>query len=121
MILYQRVTIAAEALYRPELTKIVAEGVDKGIFDTFDPEGVADMLLQLATSTRCLVTRAIAATTKSEIDDVISAFENRVRLHEIALDSVLGLPAGSVKLAETDYVRTIMTARQHSQPKQQLT
>ena len=49
--LYGRIVSVEEALYRPLLTQLIAEGVEEGIFDTFDPEGVADMIYGLAART----------------------------------------------------------------------
>src|SRR5262249_44512373 len=114
VILFHRINEAAWALFAPVLTKIVAQGVKDGTFDTFDPEGVADMLLQLGAATHGLVARALAAGSTAEVNKAIRALEKRVRLYEVALDRILGLPDGSVRLAAPGYVRTVMTARRQA-------
>jgi AcrR family transcriptional regulator len=114
VILFHRINEAAWALFAPVLTKIVAQGVKDGTFDTFDPEGVADMLLQLGAATHGLVARALAAGSPVEMNKAIRALEKRIKLYEVALDRILGLPDGSVRLAAPGYVRTVMTARRPS-------
>ena len=113
-VLFHRINAAAGGLFLPILTRIVAEGIKEGTFDTFDPQGVADMLLQLGTATHGIVARAIAAHSADEMNEAIFALEQRIKLYEIALDRVLGLPDGSLRLAEPGYVRTVMTARQEA-------
>jgi hypothetical protein len=95
----------------PVLTKIVAQGVKEGTFDTIDPEGVADMLLLLSAATRSIVARAIAVGSTNEMNKAIRALERRIKLYEVAIDRILGLPDRCVRLAELGYVRTVMTAR----------
>ena len=111
VVLFHRINVAAWALFAPVLTKIVAQGVKEGTFHTFDPEGVAEMLLHLGAATHGLVARAIAADTPDQMNRAIRALEKRIKLYEIALDRILGLPDGSVRLAAPGYVRTVMTAR----------
>ena len=109
--MFHRINAAAGALLAPVLARIVTQGVKEGTFDTFDPEGVADMMLQLGASTHGIVARAVAAASPEQISKAIRALERRIRLYELALDRILGLPDGSVRLAEPGYVRMIMTAR----------
>ena len=49
--LYGRIVAVEEELFRPLLTRLISDGVADGIFDTFDPEGVADMIYGLAART----------------------------------------------------------------------
>jgi AcrR family transcriptional regulator len=114
VVLFHRVSAAASALFTPVLTKIVAQGVKEGVFNTFDPEGVADMLLQLGAATHGIVARAIAASSATELNKAIRALDRRIKLYEIALDRILGVADGSVRLAEPGYVRTVMIARQRA-------
>jgi len=109
--MFHRINAAAGALLAPVLARIVTQGVKEGTFDTFDPEGVADMMLQLGASTHGIVARAVAAASPEQISKAIRALERRIRLYELALDRILGLPDGSVRLAEPGYVRMIRTAR----------
>lgn len=108
--LYQRVVAAWEALFRPALTRIISQGVKEGVFDTFDPEGVADMLQALASSTYSIVARALGAVTKKDRQEALSAFQKRLRLHGIAIDRVLGLPDGSVHMLKPQDAQKLMSA-----------
>jgi AcrR family transcriptional regulator len=111
LILFHRINTAASALFAPVLTRIVKQGVAEGSFDTFDPEGVAEMLLQLGAASHGIVARAVVTGSEAEMNKAIRALDRRIRLYGIALDRMLRLPDGSVRLAERGYVRTVMTAR----------
>jgi AcrR family transcriptional regulator len=114
LVLFHRINTAAVALFTPVLAKIIARGVKEGTFKTFDPEGVADMLLQLGAATHGIVARAIAGDSKAEWDAAIRALERRIKLYEVALDRILGLRDGSIRLTERGYVRAVMTARRQA-------
>jgi AcrR family transcriptional regulator len=107
-VLYQRIAVAWEALFQPVLTKLIAQGVKERVFDTFDPEGVGEMLQQLVSTTYPIVAEAIAAPTEMQRRAAISTFEKRLRLHGIAIDRILGLPDESVRIVEPGYARTFM-------------
>jgi AcrR family transcriptional regulator len=109
-VLYQRIAAAWEALFTPMLTKLIAEGVRERAFDTFDPEGVGDMLQQLVSTTYPIIASAIAATTDAQRKAAVTTFERRLRLHGIAIDRILGLPDGSVHIVEPGYARRFMTS-----------
>lgn len=111
LVLFHRINTAMGAVFSPILTEIIRQGVSEGVFKTFDPGGVADMILQLGTATHGIVARALAAGNMDQMNEEIHALERRVRLYEIALSRVLGLPDGSVRLTEPGYVRAVMTAR----------
>lgn len=110
-VLFHRINVAAGALFTPALAKIVEQGVEEGTFHTADPEGVAEMLLQLSTATHGVIAKAIASDNPDQMDEAIDALERRLRLYEIALNAVLGIPDGSVRLAEPGQVRAVMMAR----------
>jgi AcrR family transcriptional regulator len=111
LVLFHRISAAANALFTPVLTKIVQQGVKEGQFQTFDPEGVAEMLLQLGAATRGIIAKAIAIGSESEINKAIRALERRIKLYGIALDRILGLSDGSLRLTEPGYIKTVMLAR----------
>ena len=112
LVLFHRINAAVGALYAPILTRVVQQGVAEGAFTTFDPAGVADLVLQLGATSHGLVARTLAAGSPAERDAAIAAMEQRIRLYEIALDRILGLPDGSVRLTEPGYVRAVMLARE---------
>jgi AcrR family transcriptional regulator len=111
LVLFHRINVAAGALFRPVLTTIVVQGVKDGSFDTFDPEGVADMILQLGGAVHGIVAGAIADGSPAQMNKAIRTLGQRIKLYEIALDRILRLPDGSVRLAAPGYVRTVMRAR----------
>src|SRR6516165_9677451 len=94
--LYQRVVAASELLFRPILTDIISQGVKEHLFKTADPEGVADLVQQLASNTYSFVTRIIEARTGQEKQEALKSFHRRLRLNGVAIDRLLGLPDGTL-------------------------
>ena len=92
--------------------QIISQGVADGTFDTFDPAGVADMILHLGADTHRIVSTALGACGPEEMDEAIHALERRIRLYEIALARILGLPDGSMRLSEPGYIRAVIMAGQ---------
>ena len=108
--LYQRVVAASELLFRPILTDIISQGVKERLFETADPEGVADLLQQLASNTYSFVTRFIGAGTEQEKQDTLKAFHRRLRLNGMAIDRLLGLPEGTLYVPSLSAVKKLMTS-----------
>ena len=94
--LYGRIVSVEEALYRPLLTQLIAEGVEEGIFDTFDPEGVADMIYGLAARTNSKILDVLQADAESARDLAVDVLTTRFTLHGLAIDRILRLPDGSI-------------------------
>ena len=94
--LYGRIVAFEQDLYRPLLTRLISEGVSDGVFDTFDPEGVADMIYGLAARTSSNIVEVLDAASESARDRAIDGLTTRFRLHGLAVDRILGLPDGSV-------------------------
>ncbi|MGO9154512.1 TetR/AcrR family transcriptional regulator [Mycobacterium sp.] len=94
--LYGRILAAEEALFRPLLTRLIADGVAEGVFDTFDAEGVADMIYGLAARTNSNIVEVLRAPDESVRERKIDSLATRFRLHGIAVDRILGLPDGSI-------------------------
>jgi AcrR family transcriptional regulator len=114
-LLYQRIASASEDLFRPALTEIICQGVKEKLFDTFDAEGVADLLQQLASSTYPFVTRAMRATTEKQKHEVLTSFHRRLRLHGIAIDRLLSLPDGSVRVPNLSELKKLMATLPRSE------
>jgi hypothetical protein len=72
------------------------------------------MMMQLSTATYGMITRALAASNSQQLEDDIDALEQRIRLYQTALDRILGLPDGSVCMAEPGYMRALFMARAQS-------
>ena len=111
LVLFHRINLAASASFSPVLVAIIRQGVEDGTFRTFDPEGVADIVMQFGMATHDVIAKAIAGGSDADMDVAIETLEKRVRLYEIALDRILDLPDGSIRIGEQGYVRTVMTAR----------
>lgn len=114
LVLHQRVTLASAALFRPALTQLIADGVGQGVFDTCDAESVADLLLNLPASTYPILAEIIASPVKGRTEELIDILDRRLRLYGIAIDRVLGLPDGSVPLANIQHLRELISARDSS-------
>jgi AcrR family transcriptional regulator len=94
--LYGRILAVEQELYRPLLTGLISEGVAEGIFDTFDPEGVADMIYGLAARTNSNIVAVLDAADEPARNRAIDALATRFRLHGLAVDRILGLSDGSI-------------------------
>ncbi|OJZ69914.1 TetR family transcriptional regulator [Mycobacterium paraffinicum] len=108
--LYGRITAVDEALVRPLLTRLIDEGVAERVFDTFDPEGVADMIYGLAARTNSTIVAVLQAPDESARERAIDRMTKRFRLHGLAIDRILGLPDGSVTTLTRAEVETLVSA-----------
>ena len=106
--LYGRIVTAGEELVRPLLTRVIADGVAEGIFDTFDPEGVGDMIQALAARTNSKFLDVLDATDESARKHAIDALTTRFRLHALAIDRILGLADGSITALTRAQVQTLV-------------
>jgi len=111
IVLYHRINAGVMGVMTPVLARIVAQGVEEGVFHNMDPVAVAEMLLHLGGATHTAVARAMRAETEIEKDEAAEALENLLRLHGIAIDRILGLREGSIRLVEPGYTRAVMAAR----------
>lgn len=115
LVLFHRINLAANASFSPLLVKIIRQGVEDGTFRTFDPEGVADIVMQFGMATHDVIAKAISGGSDADMEVAIETLEKRVRLYGIALDRILGLPDGSIQIGEPGYVRAVMTARRKTE------
>ncbi len=108
--LYGRILTVEQDLFQPLLTRLIADGVADGIFDTFDPEGVADMIYGLAARTNSNILDVLHAVDKSARDRAIDVLTTRFRLHGLAIDRILGLPDGSIATLTRAQVEAMVAA-----------
>jgi TetR/AcrR family transcriptional regulator, cholesterol catabolism regulator len=108
--LYQRILAVEEALFLPLLTRLISDGVAAGVFDTFDPEGVADMIYGLAARTNSNILDVLQAADESARDHAIDVLATRFRLHGLAIDRILGLPDGSITTLTRAQVEAMVAA-----------
>lgn len=105
--LYDRIVAISQELFRPLLTEVISDGVHDGVFNTFDPEGVGDMLQTLAASTNTMLLKVLEAVDGLTREKAIEALTTRYRLHGYAVDRVLGLPDGSTRALSRDQVQAM--------------
>ncbi|MGO9156369.1 TetR/AcrR family transcriptional regulator [Mycobacterium sp.] len=108
--LYGRILTVEEELFLPLLTRLISDGVADGIFDTFDPEGVADMIYGLAARTNSSILDVLQAADESARERAIDRLTTRFRLHGFAIDRILGLPDGSITTLKRDRVEAMVAA-----------
>lgn len=111
IVLYHRINTATMAVMTPVLARIIAEGKAQGVFDTPDPLATAEMLLQLGPASHDVVAQVFKAATEAEKKKATKALEDRLSLFSIVVNRILGLPEGSVQVAEPGYARAIVMAR----------
>jgi AcrR family transcriptional regulator len=108
--LYGQILTAEEGLYLPLLTRLISDGIADGVFHTFDPEGVADMIYGLAARTNSNILNVVNAADESHRDQAINALTTRFRLHGLAIDRILGLPDGSITALRRAQVEAMVAA-----------
>ncbi|WP_195167358.1 TetR/AcrR family transcriptional regulator [Mycobacteroides abscessus] len=106
--LLRRISAIWEDRFRPVLTEVIAQGVAEAVFDTFDPEGVGDMIQGLAATMGTAVQRIIAAPDAPARAQAIDAAVLRQRLYGIATDRILGLPDGTVEVLDRDQIEALV-------------
>jgi AcrR family transcriptional regulator len=108
--LYGRIVAVEQELFRPLLTRLISDGVADGVFDTFDPEGVADMIYGLAARTNTNILDVSRAADASAREHAIDVLTTRFRLHGLAIDRILGLPDGSITALTRGQVEAMVAA-----------
>lgn len=108
--LYQRMVDAALKAVGPELTKLVEQGVREKIFDVPYPDIVAEMLMHIANARRTITIEALQLAERGEVSKGARLLEQRIRQEEMLIDRVLGLPKGSIRLAEPGAIRKMLAA-----------
>ena len=108
--LYGQIVSVGEGLFGPLLTQVISEGVAEGIFDTFDPEGVGDMIQALAARTNSPLLDVVRAADQSERRHAIGVLTARFRLHGLAIDRILGLPDTSITVLTRAQVKAMVAA-----------
>lgn len=108
--LYGRILAVEEALYIPLFARLIADGVTDGVFETFDAEGVADMIYGLAARTNSTILEVLQAKDADARERAIDSLTTRFRLHGLAVDRILGLPDESVATLTRAQVDALVAA-----------
>lgn len=106
--LFERIVTIWEDLFRPVLTEVITQGVDEGVFDTFDPEGVGDMIQGFAARMQTNLVHVIHAPDARSRRKAIDNAMTRLKLHGIATDRILGLPDGSTVVLDREQVEAMV-------------
>ncbi|HEV7274793.1 MAG TPA: TetR/AcrR family transcriptional regulator [Devosiaceae bacterium] len=108
--LYQRAQVAVAAVMQPILARIIAEGVAEQAFDTPDPDAAAGLILHLVSSTRETMAALYEAQTTEEAEPLLADLMRRFRYLGTVIDRMLGLPEGSIELADEVSLKVITAA-----------
>ncbi|MFV8310259.1 TetR/AcrR family transcriptional regulator [Mycobacteroides chelonae] len=108
--LLRRISAIWEDKFRPVLTELITRGVAEGVFQTFDPEGVGDMIQGFAANMGATVQRIVAAPDARARAEAIDAAVQRQRLYGIATDRILGLPDGTVEVLDRRQIERLVAA-----------
>jgi len=106
-ILFQGIARAWVKRFAPALAELIRDGIAAGEFETFDPEGVAEMHLQNEMSTKDLVHQAMVAGSAAERDQVAAILADRLRLYSLMLCRMLGLRDGSISIATPEFIHRL--------------
>jgi AcrR family transcriptional regulator len=106
--LFGRIVAIWEDLFRPVLTDVITEGVREGVFDTFDPEGVGDMIQGFAASMQTNLVHVIDAPDAESRRIAIDNAMKRLKLHGVATDRILGLADGSTVVLNRKQVEAMV-------------
>lgn len=106
-ILFQGIARAWVKRFAPALADLIREGVAKGEFDTFDPDGVAEMHLQNEMSTKDLVHEAMVASSALERDKIAATLAERLRLYSLMLCRMLGVEDESLSIATPEFIHRL--------------
>ncbi|QCH25109.1 TetR/AcrR family transcriptional regulator [Mycobacteroides salmoniphilum] len=108
--LLRRISGIWEDKFRPVLTEVIARGVTEGVFETFDPEGVGDMIQGFAAAMGATVQRIVAAPDARARAEAIDAAVQRQRLYGVATDRILGLPDGTIEVLDRSQIERLVAA-----------
>jgi AcrR family transcriptional regulator len=98
VLLRHKVQTKGVELIAPQLSRIIAQGVQEKVFDVEHPQHVAQMILMLASSLGDVTAGLIL-----DLDDHpenVTAFEPYLDQFENAMERILGAPRNSIRLAD---------------------
>jgi TetR/AcrR family transcriptional regulator, cholesterol catabolism regulator len=89
---------------------VIADGVQDGVFNTFDAEGVADMIQGLAARLNTNLVQIVGAIDEPAREHAIDILTSRLKLHGLAVDRVLELQDGSIAVLNRAQVEVMVAA-----------
>ena len=110
--LFHRIHGSITAVIQPILARIITDGVAEQSFDTTDPQTAATLIVQLGGTARDLIAESIASENAAQRDAATLKLMARLDYLGTVVDRILGIPEGSVRLAERDDICLIMASFQ---------
>jgi AcrR family transcriptional regulator len=108
--LFHRSQRATLGVMRPILAGIIARGIEEKCFDVPDPDEAAEVILGLMAGTRDLMADLYAARTDFERRRHFDRLARRMQYLATVIDRILGVPEGSIELADTRTLEAILTS-----------
>lgn len=105
--LFERTHRAVNSVVQPILTRIIVEGVAEQTFETSDPENAAEIILHLLSSNRELITALYMTTDRLTFERLSRTLLDKLTYLGTVIDRILGLPEGSIELADRDVLDTL--------------
>jgi AcrR family transcriptional regulator len=105
--LYEKTHRAVTDVVRPILTRIIVEGVAEQTFETPDPESAAETIMHLMASHRPLLTEIYQTRDAEEFRRLAERLHAKMRYLSTVIDRILGLPEGSIELADRDTLEAL--------------
>lgn len=81
----------------PLYAAVIRQGVKEGLFNTFDPEEIADVLIKLGQSFNERICELILDRTKTP-EQLCTIIERKTKLYEAIMERILGAPADSIEM-----------------------
>ncbi|WP_417310122.1 TetR/AcrR family transcriptional regulator [Devosia sp.] len=108
--LHERTQRAIIEVVRPMLVEIITEGVAERTFDTPDPESAAEVIVYLLSSNRQLIIDLHATRDKETLERLSEKLVTKVAYVSTVIDRILGLPEGSLDLADRATLQMLVCA-----------
>jgi AcrR family transcriptional regulator len=106
--LYHRSQKAIVEIVQPILADIIAQGVAEKCFDVSDPDAAADVILGLMVGTREMLVDLYNARSDLELRKHFERVVKRMRYLATVMDRILGVPEGSIELADAETMEAMM-------------
>jgi AcrR family transcriptional regulator len=108
--LYHRIEVAWIVRMRPVLTRIIEAGVETAAFSTSDPEGAADLILQMQIAAKYLVERGALAQTVREREAAAADLQARIEFHAQVIARSLNLRKDTFSIGPPDFAHQFLKA-----------
>lgn len=109
-LLFNRIMAAASAAALPILVGIIRQGADDGTFDVHDVDIAGETIIAMSYSRRTSLEQAFAAAKEGNLEQAVALLEHRMIAEGRLIDRLLGLPQGSVVLANPEEHRLMLRA-----------